>query len=527
MKSIVRHLSLAFILLFPVATAFWVDRSEMSFLWWFMPGAVGLSLILFGFWYLTFGQADRRTRWHRVLVTAVGLLLVGILLFRIVRYEGSGSGSSYPVFSWAWQTRPEPVAQPAGPTADSTAPAVALTSDAIADVPDFLGPGRDGMWPAPSFGTDWTARPPQLLWRRPIGKGWSSFTVAGGRAFTQEQIGDDEHVTCLDPATGAVLWTHSDPRTRLLLERGENGGAAMGGDGPRATPVIHGDRVYTMGSTGIIHCLDRETGRVIWTRHLLRELGGIAHRWGMANSPLVLTDPPLVVVAGPDQPGPTLIACDPETGETRWTYKGGGASYSSPRLLTLGGVPQIVSVNYTDVSGLDPATGRALWTHPWPLQFPKVGQPLLLPDDRLLVTASYGAGSLLLAVKHDPAGAFTTGLLWKTTYLKTKFSSAAVLGDHAYGLDEGRLACIRLSDGKRVWKNEKFGFGQHLLFGDTLLVQIETGDVVVGKLSPERFTETGRIPALTSMTWNTPAVAGRLLLVRNDREASAWLLPPP
>jgi outer membrane protein assembly factor BamB len=527
MKTAARRASLALILLLPPLTAVWVHRSEMTFLWWIVPGSVALALLMLGAWYLLFGQAPARRRWFRVSITAAGTLTVGFILSLLVRYEGSSSGSSFPVFAWAWEERGDPPLPPSSPPALPAPAASALPSGAVADVVDFLGPDRDGMWDRPSFNTDWTAHPPTLLWRRPIGKGWSSFTVAGGHALTQQQIGDDEHVTSLDVATGLDRWSHADPQTRLLLERAENGGAAMGGDGPRATPVVDGNRVFTMGGTGIVNCLELETGRLVWSRHLLRDLGGIAHRWGMANSPLILTNPPLVVFAGPDKPGPTLVACDPATGETRWTYEGGGASYSSPRLLTLGGVEQIVSVNYTDVSGLDPETGRVLWTHPWPLEFPKVGQPLLLSGDRLLVTASYGAGSLLLAVKRDSSGTFSAEQIWKTTYLKTKFSSAAVIGDHAYGLDEGRLACIGLADGKRVWKKDKFGFGQHLLFGEWLLVQTEPGDVVIGKLGPAGFTESGRIPALSSMTWNTPAVAGRVLLVRNDVEASAWLLPEP
>lgn len=299
----------------------------------------------------------------------------------------------------------------------------------------------------------------------------------------------------------------------------------MGGDGPRATPTIHEGRVYAMGGTGLANCLELETGRLLWSRHLLRELGGIAHRWGMASSPLFLRDEQLVVFAGPDKPGPTLVACDPATGETRWVNEGSGASYSSPRLVELAGARQILSVNCADVSGIDPATGETLWSHPWPGTFPKVGQPLVLPRDRVLVTASYGVGSLLVEVGRGPSGGLSAERIWKSTQLKTKFSSAAVLGDHAYGLDEGRLACIALADGKRVWKTVKFGFGQHLLFGEDLLVQTEPGDVVIGRVGPEGFAESGRIAALSSMTWNTPAVAGRILLVRNDREAAAWLLP--
>jgi len=529
MKPLVRIASLCLVLLLPAGAAYWAHRSEMTFLWWVFPASVPVSLALLGLWHLVFGAAPFRTRLRRILSAAAGLLLLGFAASRTIRYEGSSSGSSYPAFAWVWEERrdvPAGAAQP-GPKAagPESAAAAVLPPGAAGELHDFLGPGRDGAWETPAFATDWTTRPPALLWRRSVGKGWSSFTVAGGRALTQQQIGDDEHVTCLDLASGADLWSHRDPGTRLLLERAENGGAAMGGDGPRATPTIHEGRVYAMGGTGLANCLELETGRLLWSRHLLRELGGIAHRWGMASSPLFLRDEQLVVFAGPDKPGPTLVACDPATGETRWVNEGSGASYSSPRLVELAGARQILSVNCADVSGIDPATGETLWSHPWPGTFPKVGQPLVLPRDRVLVTASYGVGSLLVEVGRGPSGGLSAERIWKSTQLKTKFSSAAVLGDHAYGLDEGRLACIALADGKRVWKTEKFGFGQHLLFGEDLLVQTEPGDVVIGRVGPEGFAESGRIAALSSMTWNTPAVAGRILLVRNDREAAAWLLP--
>lgn len=525
MKRLLRTASLAAVVALVPATALWVHRSEMTHLWWVVPGAAAVSLVLFGVWYAVCGRAPVPIRLRRCRIALLSFLVLGSAAFLLLRYEGSTSGSSFPKFSWVWE-RPGTAAPLLSPDSSSEAEDVPAIPGAE-DLHDFLGPNRDGMWKAPAFGTDWTAHPPELLWRRPLGKGWSSFTVSTAFALTQQQIGDDEHVTCIDLATGRDLWSHADPQTRLLLERAENGGAAMGGDGPRATPTIHGDRVYTMGSTGIVNCLDLESGDLVWSRHLLRDLGAETQRWGMANSPLILAKEQLVVFAGPDRNGPTLVACDLGSGETRWIAEGSGASYSSPRLLTLAGTAQIASVNYADVSGIDPATGATLWRHPWPGTFPKVGQPIALSGDRLLVTASYGAGSLLLKLSRNEDGSFAVEPLWKSTYLKTKFSSAAVVGDHAYGLDEGRLACIDLATGKRVWKNEKFGFGQHLLFGDRLLVQTEAGDVVIGRVAPEGFAETGRLHALSSMTWNTPAVAGRVLLARNDREATAWLLPPP
>ncbi|HQW28909.1 MAG TPA: PQQ-like beta-propeller repeat protein [Verrucomicrobiales bacterium] len=495
----------------------WIVGQEMTFLYWFLP-AVGILWL--ASLYLVFGPAPWRRRLRSLALIVASVVVFGFLASKLVRYEGSASGSSFPRFSWVWtsvDSMPTPLAVVAATVIDP-----GMVS---AQLENFLGPGRNGIRETLPFGTDWGVNPPQLLWRRPIGKAWSSFVVSGNRAITQQQVGDDEHVTCIELSTGRDLWDHVDAQVRLLLERAENGGAAMGGDGPRATPTIFEGKVYVMGGTGIINCLELETGKLVWSRNLIKELEGEVQRWGMASSPLILPGGKGVVFAGPEKPGPTLVACDLFTGKDVWIYEGGGASYSSPRLMTFSGVEQVVSVNATDVSGVEPATGRELWRHPWPGNFPKVAQPLAYGDERLLVTASYRVGSLLLRISLV-GGSFAVEQVWKSTRLKTKFSSAAVLGDYAYGLDEGRLACIDLANGERVWKNEKFGFGQHLLFEDRLLVQTESGDVVVGQVSPEKFVEQGRIPALSSMTWNTPAVAGRVLLVRNDREAACYLLPP-
>ncbi len=530
MHRFLRITSLGLIVLLPVAVTLWVWWMGMTHLWWGVPGSVAAALFLYGGWYLVFGATSFRSRWRRVLSVALVMALLMGVTSRLIRYRGSASGSSFPKFSWVWSddsgSGAEEVAigHPAG--ASEWPPDFPKTEELV-DALDFLGPERDGMWPAPPFGTDWSTHPPRLLWRRPLGKAWSSFTISGSRVLTQQQSVDDEQVLCLDLRSGEDLWIHSDPQTRLLLERAENGGSAMGGDGPRATPLLHGERVFTMGSTGIVHCLDLASGKELWTRHLLRDLGLETQRWGMANTPLLLSEENLLILAGSDEPGPTLIAVDPENGENRWIYQGSGASYSSPRVVDLCGRRQIVSVNRQDVCGLDPATGHVLWTYSWPGIWPKVGQAITRSEDRVIVTASYGAGSLLLKIEKDRDEMFSVRPLWKTNSLKTKFSSVVVQGDAIYGLDEGRLTCVSLETGRRLWKGEKFGFGQHLLFGSYLLVQTEAGDVVLGRVSPEGFSEKGRIPALSSMTWNVPVIAGRILLVRNDREASAWLLPPP
>ena len=312
--------------------------------------------------------------------------------------------------------------------------------------------------------------------------------------------------TCYDLLSGDLLWVHSD-KTRLEV--------TMGGIGPRSTPTIVGDKVYSFGGTGILNCLNLQTGELIWSQDIGPRMKGHFPEWGKSASPLKVEN--LIVVSGAEGSGSTLVAFEAETGKEVWVYKGKGSSYSSPSLLEVGGVRQIVSVNAKDVTGHIPSTGEELWRFDWPGNFPKVAQPLLVGKDQILVTASYGVGSHLLNVQKLSDG-WSVDRMWKTTRLKTKFSSASLLNGYAYGLDEGIMACIDLKTGKKVWKGGRYGFGQQLLVGDQLLVQAEQGEVAIVKADPSAYEETAQIKALNHMTWNVPTLAGRYLLVRNDRE---------
>ncbi|MEM6279430.1 MAG: PQQ-binding-like beta-propeller repeat protein [Verrucomicrobiota bacterium] len=525
MKNFLRYFFLGVVILFGPAVFFWIRMQEMTYLNWFNFVALFPWAILFGIWYLIFGKSSPGRRFLYVGGVFVGVILIGILLSQLLRYEGSASGSSFPRFAWVW----EPETPESSATAELVRTEISAEESrlvaAMGDSLDFLGPDRNGVYPMPSFETDWTTNPPELLWRTPIGKAWSGFAVQGRHAITQAQAGDAEQVLCLDLFTGEEVWKHDNPNTRLLLVKEENSGAAMGGDGPRSTPVIHESRVYALGATGILNCLDVATGKEIWTRNLMDEFKGGVQKWGSANSVLLVQEEGLVVIPGSDEPGASLIALDRETGADRWTWEGRGASYSSPRIFSIEDVRMLVSVNRHDVTGHDPASGEVLWKYNWEGAFPKVGQPISAGDNRILVTASYGVGSPLLELTKTPDGTWTVEELCKSTRMKTKFSSAFVIGDHAYGIDEGRLAAIHLADGTKAWKNQKVGFGQHLLFGDQLLVQTERGPVIVGPIGPDGFVETSRLDALEGMTWNVPTVAGRFLLVRNDKEGACYLLP--
>ena len=529
MRTFLRYFTLLAIVLLCAGAVLSITSTGMTMMNWMYPLVALAALFLLGLWFLGFGPGIFKTRVKQFFIALGCFLLLGILGVLLLRYEGSTSGSSFPKFRFVWQKpdTAEPIAEPLVQSGLSTNERRIL--GAAADLKTIFGPARNGIWEAPSFATDWSTTQPKLLWRRAVGKGWSSFVVAGNRAITQEQAGDEERVLCLNIATGKEIWHYDDLETRLLLIKEENAGARMGGDGPRATPSIHEAKVYAVGATGIANCLSLETGKKIWSRHMIDEFGGETQRWGIANAPLVLPELKAVLFAGTDfvsgKSGVTYAALDLESGETKWTYRGEGASYASPRILTIHGVRQIVSVNRQSVSGIAPASGKEIWRHEWKGQFPKVGQPHLIGENRILVTASYGVGTRLIEIAKDGEG-WSTDEVWNSNRMKTKFSSAAIHKGWAWGLDEGRLAAISLEDGTKTYKKEKFGFGQNLLFGDHMLIQSEKGPVVIGKIGPEGFTETGRIEdALSSMTWNVPAVAGRILLVRNDREAACYLLP--
>jgi outer membrane protein assembly factor BamB len=488
-----------------------------------MPFA-GVGLL--ALWYLVFGWGPGEVRWRRFWIFGVVALVAGVLFKGLTRYDGSTGGTSLPRFVWRWAPGASDVRSVLSDeeVKAKAKPLAAATAEGAVDSPQFYGPNRDATWPADTVTAsfDWSAEKPEELWRRPVGPGWSGFAVSGRRAITQEQRGPEELVTCYDLLSGELLWTHRDKAH--FFEAAETGAREMAGDGPRAVPTIEGEHVYSYGATGVLNCLRLETGEAVWQREVLDEIGKKLPKWGKSTSPLVIPDLGLVVVSGGESSGPSLVAYGTENGASVWQSAGNGASYSSPRLLTLHGVSQIVSVNARDVSGHDPATGEELWLFPWPGSNPKVGQPIDVAGDRLLVTASYGAGSHLLRVNRE-ADAWSVESVWQSNRLKTKFSSATVLGDHAYGLDEGRLACVSLADGSRVWKDGKYGFGQHLQAGDRLLVQAEPGYLAVVAAKPDGFEELGRLDALTSMTWNPPTLAGRYLLVRNDREAVCYRLP--
>jgi outer membrane protein assembly factor BamB len=467
---------------------------------------VGLTAIVLGLWSFVWLLLLSRLRW-RARLGALGAAMALVALAAAALEFRGFSGDLVPVFGWRWAAEALPVEpggaiRPAGTTLLASPP----------DYPQFQGPRRDGSVTGVQLARAWTETP-RMLWRQPIGAGWSAFAVARGYAVTQEQRGEQELVTCYDLTTGELLWSHADP-TRWA--------DPLGGPGPRATPAIHEGRVFALGGTGTLNALDIATGELLWTVDILVDNGASAPAYGVSASPLVLEDTVVVAPGGPD--GHALVGYDATTGERRWSGGSGAPAYGSPRHAVLAGVPQILILNDDAVASHSAADGRVLWEFAWP-PGEDTFQPVVLPGDRVFVSTGYGVGGKLFRVRAADDGAIAADLVWESTGLKAKFTNVVYRAGYLYGLDDGILACLDPEDGERRWKRGRYGHGQLMLVDDLLVVLGEDGNVALVEAEPEGYRELARFAALEGKTWNHPALSGPYLLVRNDREAACYELP--
>jgi outer membrane protein assembly factor BamB len=463
-----------------------------------------------------------------------GIILLACVPFLMIRTSGvMGMGG---LFHWRWAQTPEerllaqandepkpippppvapapaPVETPAPKAAETPAPAPPPAIDTPAEWPGFRGPERDGVVRGTRINTDWSSAPPTVIWRRPIGPGWSSFAVRGDLLYTQEQRGDDEMVACYRVSTGAPVWRHRD-RVRFWES---NGGA-----GPRGTPTIHRNHVYALGATGLLNALDARTGAVVWSRNAAEDTGVELPGWGFTSSPLVVDDVVIVALSG------RLAAYDVESGEPRWLGPTGGGGYSSPHLLKIDGVTQVLLLRGARSTSVAPADGTLLWEYSWQPAV-SIVQPAFTPDGDILINtadAMGGHGMRRIDVGHGPDG-WTTRELWTSRGLKPYFNDFVVHEGHAYGFDGSILSCIDVEDGTRKWKGGRYGSGQLILLPeqDLLLVLSEEGELALVGATPDKYTELARVPGIEGKTWNHPVLIGNTLLVRNGEEMAAFRL---
>ncbi|MBI3210651.1 MAG: PQQ-like beta-propeller repeat protein [Candidatus Solibacter usitatus] len=486
-------------------------------------GAMGmlfpvLALPVLSLAFVAWAMASRRLSQglRRASMVVTILLACGTLT---LLQTGGFDGNFKNDLRWRWSQTPEeklvaaeavrqPAPVPAAVAAPAKLPPAAVPAVITAEWHGLRGPRRDGILFGVRIKTDWSATPPAPMWRRPVGPGWSSFAVNGDYFYTQEQRGPDEVVTCYRLTTGEPVWTHRD--AARFWE--SNAGA-----GPRATPTFSNGRVYTLGATGILNALNAADGSVVWSRNAVADTGAKIPDWGISGSPLVTGDAVIAAASG------RLAAYDLASGTSRWTIPRGGASYSSPQLLTIDGVPQVLMLNSAGAFGVALSDGTLLWEHKWE-GYPIV-QPAFTADGDILMSVSDSSGTRRVGVARE-SGGWTVRERWTSTGLKPYFNDFVVHDGHAFGFDGNILACIDLKDGKRKWKGGRYGYGQMILLPDQnlLLLLSEQGELALVAAATDKFTEIARLPGIEGKTWNHPVLAGGVMLVRNAQEMAAFRL---
>lgn len=444
-------------------------------------------------------------------IAIVAAILLGCVAFMVLRTEGI-TGNAQGDFQWRWTKTPEEIllAQGEEPLAPASVPPANSTTATEAGWPGFRGAKRDGVVHGVQIETDWKQKPPVAIWRKQIGPAWSSFAVSNNLVYTQEQRGESEVVSCYDLATGKPVWRHND--TARFWE--SNAGA-----GPRGTPTLHNGRVYTLGGTGILNALDARTGAVIWSRNAATDTKQKTPGWGFSGSPLVVGD---VLIVGASS---AIAGYDLATGNPRWFGPAGNAGYSSPHLLTIDGVEQVVFTTGKAAVSVAPADGKLLWQYDWASD--SIVQPAITADGDVLLGSgsgmATGVGVLRIAVDNGPNG-WTSKEVWLSDGLNPYFNDFVVHKDHAYGFDSNVITCIDLKNGQLKWEGGRYGHGQMVVLADQdlLMVISEEGDVALVKATPDQFTEVSRFKALEGKTWNHPVLVGDTLLVRNSEEMAAY-----
>ncbi|MFN7937233.1 MAG: PQQ-binding-like beta-propeller repeat protein [Bryobacteraceae bacterium] len=380
----------------------------------------------------------------------------------------------------------------------------------------WAGPSRNFTVAGRALAKQWPAGGPKVLWKRPMPFGSSSMVVEAKRIYTMYRDGDDEVVIAMETGTGKTVWEYKYAAPFL------NGMNMKTGPGPHATPLIDGARLFTVGVTGKLHCLDKKTGRVLWMKGLIEEYGGNVMLRGYSNSPL-LHDGKLIVMLGGK--GKTIAALDPKNGELLWQGGEFNNSHSSPVVIQVDGQTQLAVVVEKAVAGFDPATGKQLWSHAHENRGGDITTTLIYgPDQILFFSGAYQGGSRALQLKQS-GGVTEVKELWFHRQMRVHHSNVMRIGDYVYGPngDFGATIymCVNVKTGEIVWRERKMVRANALMIGDQPLLLDEEGVLHRVALSPKGLEILQSAPLLENLAWTPPSIAGTRLFLRDRKSMVA------
>jgi outer membrane protein assembly factor BamB len=386
-------------------------------------------------------------------------------------------------------------------------PAV-VSNRALDDWPQWRGPNRDGRSVEKGLLKDWPAGGPPLAWQTSgAGEGYSSFAVAGGRVYTLGARAGSEYTFAFDAQTGKKLWEAPNGR-RFQNDRGS---------GPRGTPTVEGDRLYSFGASGDLSVIEAASGKVVWTVNVLNKFGGSNINWGLSESPLVLSDRILVNAGGP------IVALKKTDGSQIWKSNGEAAGYSSAVLHEAGGIREAIYFTHTRVVGVDVNTGKRLWSYqPVANNVANIATPVIR-ENKVFVSSDYGTGAALLELTPS-GGDMRVKEVYFTRDMRNHHSSSVLVGDHLYGFSSAILTAMNFSDGQVAWRDRSVGKGSLVFADDRLYLYSEGGTVGLAEANPTAYREHGRFQLKTGNlpTWSHPVVSGGKLFLRDQDTIYAY-----
>ena len=417
------------------------------------------------------------------------------------------------VLTWALCQGPASLAQPAsGPAA----------------WPQWGGPNRNFMSESKGLASKWPASGPKRLWSRALGEGHSAIAADGGRLYTMYRpIGmlamvrrsQEEAIAALDATTGATIWEHRYPSSTSGIDFSE-------GAGPHATPLVTADRVFAAGSRKELFALNKANGQVVWSHDLIKEYGATGPDRGYACSPLLYNGTIIVSVGGPGQ---TLAAFNEKTGALVWKTGNYTTSPASPIVIDVDGQKQLLYFGGDEILGLDPASGKTLWSHPhktnWGLN---ISTPIWTPSDHLLfVSSAYGTGSRVIEL-HQAGGRTTATEKWFNNRMRVHIGTAIRVGQHVFGssgdFGPSFLTAVEVTTGKIAWQDRAFARAQLVYADGKLLILDEDGTLGLAIVTPEGLQVLAKASILENISWTPPTLVGTKLYARDRKNIASFEL---
>ncbi len=394
-------------------------------------------------------------------------------------------------------------------------PVLALNAPAVAQWPQWGGRNMDFKADATGLANSWPEAGPKQLWKRDLGDGYSSVVVDGGRLYTMYRSADDGHeiVIALDAASGKTIWEHKYDSSP------SDGHVNQFGRGPRATPLIIGDRIFTIGVSGKMHCLNKADGKPHWAHELWGDFGGNVLQHGYSSSPIGYKDTVIVLVGGKDA---SLIAFDQSSGSVVWKQQTIENGYSTPILIDIDGKTQLVTFMKSELVGINPDNGALAWQYEF--DGTNMAQPIWDAEENMLFVSALGVGArgLKLTLQGDKTNLEE---VWKTRKIQFYHVNPIAIGDVVYGSSGGGpsfFAAINRKTGKIAWRKRGFSKATAVFADDKFIILDEDGQLGLARATPDSFEVLSKVSLLDKVAWTVPTVVGKTMYIRDLKTIRAF-----